>query len=188
MPRFRIRNRNEQDPGLRFAQHPAWGEQWQHPMDANARWMRLAIDKAREGISAGQTPFGACVVRGDELVSVEHNVVLATTDITAHAEVAAIRAACRAVGGVDLAGCVIYSTCEPCPMCFSACHWANLDRIVYAAAIADATAAGFRELSISNAEMKQHGGSKVELVEGFLRDEAVELFREWSRSPIRRTY
>ena len=150
--------------------------------------MRLALRKAREGIAAGQTPFGACVVRGDELVAVEHNVVLATTDITAHAEVTAIRAACRAAGGIDLAGCVIYSTCEPCPMCFSACHWANLDRIVYGASIADAAAAGFRELSISNTEMKRQGGSRVELVEGFLREEAIELFREWSRLPQRRTY
>ena len=157
-------------------------------MDGDARWMRLAIEKAREGVAAGQTPFGACVVRGDELVALEHNVVLATTDITAHAEVTAIRAACRAVGGIDLAGCVIYSSCEPCPMCFSACHWANLDRIVYGASITDAAACGFRELSISNTEMKHRSGSRVELVEGFLREEAVELFREWARTPNRRTY
>ena len=157
-------------------------------MDGDARWMRLAIEKAREGIAAGQTPFGACVVRGSEVVALAHNVVLRTTDITAHAEVTAIREACRALGTIDLAGCVIYSTCEPCPMCFSACHWANLDRIVSGAAIADAAAAGFRELSIPTTEMKRRGGSRVELVEGFLREEAVELFREWGRTPNRRTY
>jgi len=151
-------------------------------------WMRLAIAKGREGVAAGQTPFGACVVRGDELVVAAHNVVLQTTDITDHAEVTAVREACRALGTLDLGGCVIYSTCEPCPMCFSACHWANLDRIVYGAAIADAAAAGFRELSISNAEMKQRGGSRVELVREFLRDESVELFREWMQVPGRRAY
>jgi tRNA(Arg) A34 adenosine deaminase TadA len=150
--------------------------------------MRLAIDTAREGIAAGQTPFGAAIVRGDEAVAVAHNVVLRTTDITAHAEVTAIREACRALKTIDLGGCVIYSTCEPCPMCFAACHWANLDRIVYGASIADAAACGFRELSISNAEMKQKGGSRVELVPGFLREESVELFREWTRRPGRRTY
>src|SRR3954471_17423818 len=118
-------------------------------------WMRLAIAKAREGIAAGQTPFGACVVRGDALIAVAHNVVLRTTDITAHAEVTAIREACRALGTIDLGGCTIYSTCEPCPMCFSACHWANLDRIVCGATIAEAARCGFRELAISNSDMKR---------------------------------
>lgn len=156
-----------------------------HPPE---HWMRLAIGKAREGIATGQTPFGACVVRGDEAVALAHNVVLRTTDITAHAEVTAIREACRALGAIDLGGCVIYSTCEPCPMCFAACHWANLDRIVYGAAIADAAAAGFRELPIPNAEMKRLGGSRVEVVADFLRAEAAELFRRWMRQPGRRTY
>jgi guanine deaminase len=151
-------------------------------------WMRLAIAKAKEGIAAGQTPFGACIVREHKPVAVAHNVVLRTTDITAHAEVMAIRESCLALKTIDLAGCVIYSTCEPCPMCFAACHWANLDRIVYGASIADAAGAGFRELSISNAEMRQRGGSRVELVPGFLRDQSVQLFQEWMRLPGRRTY
>lgn len=150
--------------------------------------MRLAIAKAREGIGAGQTPFGACIVRGDEAVALAHNVVLRTTDITAHAEITAIREACRALGTIDLRRCVIYSTCEPCPMCFAACHWANVDRIVYGAAIADAAAAGFRELSIPNTEMKRIGGSRVEIVPGVLRDDAARLFEEWMRRPDRRTY
>ena len=157
-------------------------------MDADSRWMSLAIEKAREGIAAGQAPFGACIVRHGASVAVEHNVVLRTTDITAHAEVTAIRAACRALGTIDLGGCTIYSTCEPCPMCFSACHWGNLDRIVYGARIADAAAAGFRELSICNADMKRLGGTRIEVVAGLLRDQAVELFREWSRLPNRITY
>ena len=152
-------------------------------------WMRRAIAKARDGVAAGQTPFGACIVRGDdEEVVVAHNVVLATTDITAHAEVTAIRAACRALKTIDLAGCTIYSTCEPCPMCFAACHWANFDRIVYGASIADAARCVFRELSISNAQMKRLGGSRVTIEAGFLRKEALELFANWMRLPGRRTY
>jgi guanine deaminase len=150
--------------------------------------MRLAIAKAREGVAAGQTPFGACVVRGDDLVVAAHNVVLRTTDITAHAEVTAIRQACAALQTVDLAGCIIYSTCEPCPMCFSACHWGRLDRIVYGASIADALACGFRELPISNDEMKRLGRSPVQIEGGFLRHEALELFSEWMRQPGRRAY
>ena len=157
-------------------------------MDRGEHWMRLAIARAREGIAAGQTPFGACIVRGDEPVAVAHNVVLRTTDITAHAEVTAVRDACRALATIDLGGCVIYSTCEPCPMCFAACHWANLDRIVYGASIADAAAAGFRELSIPNARMKQLGGSRIEVVPDFLRDESVQVFREWIQIPGRRAY
>ena len=77
-------------------------------MHRDEHWMRLAVARAREGIAAGQTPFGACVVRGDEPVAVAHNVVLRTCDITAHAEVTAIRDACRALGAIDLGGCVIY--------------------------------------------------------------------------------
>ena len=91
-------------------------------------WMRLAIEKCREGIALGQSPFGAVIVRGDELVVAAHNVIWQSTDITAHAEVNAIRLACRKLNQVELRGCRIYSTTEPCPMCFSACHWAKLDQ------------------------------------------------------------
>src|SRR5437588_11290140 len=98
---------------------------------SHEHWMRLAIETARHGIEQGQTPFGACIVRGDDLIVASHNVVWQTTDITAHAEITALREACRALRTIDLSGCTIYSTCEPCPMCFSACHWARLDRTVY---------------------------------------------------------
>ena len=131
-------------------------------------FMRLAIDKTRDGLKAGQMPFGAVIVRDGKIIACEHNVVWATTDITAHAEVTAIRKACLVLETIDLAGCSIYSTTEPCPMCFSACHWAKLDRIVYGAAIDDARAAGFSELPISNLEMKRQGGSKIEIVPHFL--------------------
>ena len=157
-------------------------------MDADERWMRLAIETARQGIVAGQTPFGACIVRGDELVIAAHNVVWKTTDVTAHAEVTAIRQACRAMGKIDLSACAIYSTCEPCPMCFAACHWARLGRIVFGAAIADAAAAGFNELRLSNADMKRLGGSALAIEGGVLREEAAGLFHEWARQPNSRHY
>jgi guanine deaminase len=151
-------------------------------------FMRMAIEKTREGLGNRQMPFGAVIVKAGKVISCEHNVVWATTDITAHAEVTAIRKACLVLNGIDLRGCDIYSTTEPCPMCFSACHWAKLDRIVYGAAIDDARAAGFSELPISNLEMKRQGASRIEIVPHFLREEAVELFRIYAAQPDRRGY
>ncbi len=155
---------------------------------ADERYMRLALEKARQGMAGGGSPFGAVVVRNGEVVAAEHNVVLQTPDPTAHAEVTALRAAARALGTHDLQGCTIYSTTEPCPMCFSAIHWAHCDRIVYGAAIADAGAAGFRELAISNDEMKRLGGATLEVEGGLLADEARAQFRAFVERPDHRTY
>ncbi|MBZ5594078.1 MAG: nucleoside deaminase [Acidobacteriia bacterium] len=150
--------------------------------------MRLAIVKAREGIASGQTPFGACIEREGRVVSCEHNTVWQTTDITAHAEIHAIREACRKLSSIDLSGCVIYSTCEPCPMCFSACHWARISKIVYGANIQDALRSGFHELEIPNMQLKELSHSPVEIVTDFLRDEAVALFRLFDQQSKKRTY
>jgi tRNA(Arg) A34 adenosine deaminase TadA len=152
------------------------------------RFMRMAIEAARLGIERGQAPFGACIVRDGLVLACEHNGVWAETDITAHAEVRAIRAACRSAEDVDLSGTVIYSTCEPCPMCFSAIHWARIGRIVYGASIADARAAGFNELTIPNGEMKRLAGSGVQVEAGLLREAAAELFRIWAARPDARAY
>lgn len=147
----------------------------------NADYMRQAIQKAREGIEKGQTPFGACIVKGDEVISCEYNIVWENTDITAHAEINALRVACKKLGTIDLSGCVIYSTCEPCPMCFSACHWARISKIVYGASIADAKGAGFHELTISCEKMVELGSSEVEIEKDFLKDECVLLFENWKK-------
>lgn len=157
-------------------------------MTPGARFMRMAIGKAREGVRLGQSPFGACIVKDAEVIACEHNVVWAATDITAHAEVSAIRAACRRLQSIDLSGSVIYSTCEPCPMCFAACHWARIRAIVFGCSIADAQAAGFHELHISNEDLRRAGASAVELVPGFLRDECQAVFDEFAAHPARRTY
>lgn len=140
----------------------------------------MAIAKARQGIALGQTPFGACIIRDGQVLACSHNTVWQTTDITAHAEVTAIREACRALGQVELNGSVIYSTCEPCPMCFAACHWAKIGKIVFGTSIADAKACGFSELSVSDSVLKDLGGSPVEIEGGFLREECQALFDEWS--------
>lgn len=152
------------------------------------QFMRQAMEKAREGIATGGSPFGACIARAGEVVACVHNVVWQTTDITAHAEIHALRAACRALGTVHLEECTIYSTCEPCPMCFSAIHWARIPRIVFGASIADAAEVGFNELPLANETLKELTGSSVEIVAGCLREENRALFRDWARQPGRRAY
>ncbi len=155
---------------------------------ADEKFMRLAIEKARKGIMKGQTPFGACIVKGGKVVSCVHNTVWKTTDITSHAEIHAIRVACKKLRTIDLSGCILYSTCEPCPMCFSACHWAGISKIVYGARIEDAKRSGFSELTISNKRMKGFGNSPIKIVSDFLRQENLELFKLWSQQKDRRAY
>ena len=157
------------------------------PDSTDHHFMRLAIEQAKEGVRDGQSPFGAVVVKDGEIVCAVHNVVWETTDITAHAEVHALREACKRLGTVDLEGCTVYTSTEPCPMCFAAIHWANCDRIVFGTSIADADRAGFRELSISNEQMKALGGATVEVEGGVLRDEAqaaFDLFAEVSEGKL----
>ncbi len=154
----------------------------------NEKFMRLATNKAKEGIKRGQTPFGACIAKDGEVISCVHNIVWEGVDITAHAEISAIREACKKLNTVDLSGCVIYSTCEPCPMCFSACHWARISKIVYGAQIEDAKKLGFNELTISNKELKKAGNCPIEIVGDILREENLELFKLWSVEGNRRIY
>lgn len=144
-------------------------------------FMRKAIEKAIQGIKKGQTPFGACIVKNGKIVACEHNVVWKTTDSTAHAEVNAIRKACSKLKTIDLTGCTIYSTTEPCPMCYSAIHWARIKKIVYGASIADAKKAGFNELQISDKTMKKIGKDKMKIESGLLKKECVELFALWKK-------
>lgn len=151
-------------------------------------FMRLALEKAREGGGNGQAPFAACIVRAGGVISCEHNAVWSETDSTLHAEVHAIRVAERKLGTIDLSGCTIYSTTEPCPMCFSAIHWARIGRIVFGNFIADAQQLGFSELTIPNLMMKQLGGSPVQITPGVLREESDRLFRDWIASNRGRTY
>jgi len=153
-----------------------------------AELMRLAIEKCRQGLAAGQSPFGCAIATDEGLLAVEHNTVLATTDITAHAEINALREACRRAGDIHLAGAVVATTCEPCPMCLAALHWARVEKVYYGATIADADRAGFNELPISAAELVRRSGSPLQLVPDTLADECRELFIEWECRADRRTY
>lgn len=144
-------------------------------------YMRKAIAHARRGITAGQSPFGACIVRGNTVLACAHNCVWSGCDSTAHAEIVAIRKACRAQAIIDLSECTIYSTTEPCPMCFGAIHWARICRIVYGATIADAQKAGFNELCVTNRALIKMAGLRMRLTSGVLRSEAVHLFYQWKQ-------
>lgn len=106
-------------------------------------WTARAIGLAVDNVAAGGGPFAALVVRAGSVVATGLNRVTADLDPTAHGEVTAIRAACRALGTFSLAGSVLYSSCEPCPMCLASALWARLDRVVYAADRDDAARGGF---------------------------------------------
>lgn len=152
------------------------------------KFMRQALLMAKRGVRLGQTPFGACIVKDGRVVSVAHNRVWRDRDITAHAEIVAIRQACKKLRTIDLSGCMIYSTCEPCPMCFSACHWARIKTIFFGARIRDAWQAGFHEMPISNQEMRQRGHSEVKIIGDCLRDEAMALFAFWASRKDKHVY
>lgn len=143
------------------------------------QFMQLALEACRAGVDAGQSPFAACIVRDGKVLATSHNHVWLHTDATAHAEIECIRQACRITGEVHLAGATIYSTTEPCPMCFTAIHWARMERIVFAARVEDARDFGFNELQISNEKMKTLGISHVRITGDVMRAEALALFRYW---------
>jgi guanine deaminase len=112
-------------------------------MSQESHWLDRAIKLATENVAAGGGPFGAVVIRDGETIAVGTNQVTPTLDPTAHAEVVAIRAACRVIGDFRLTGCVLVSSCEPCPLCLAAALWARVDQVIYAADRHDAAAAGF---------------------------------------------
>ncbi len=151
-------------------------------------YMRLAIEKTREGIRAGQSPFGAVVVLGERVVSAAHNTVWRDHDPTAHAEVNAIRQAASALARIDLSGATLFTTCEPCPMCLAATHWAKIDRVVYGASIEDASTAGFSELHVPARELAERGRSPLRVDPGPCRNECLELFKLWRESKLSEPY
>lgn len=150
--------------------------------------MQLAIEACQRGIESGQSPFGCAIAMGDRVVAATHNTVVLSTDITAHAEVNAIRDACRTVDDIFLTKAMVATTCEPCPMCMSALHWARVGTVFYGASIDDAATAGFNELKLPAAELLRIGGSQVQLIGDCLAQECRELFHLWNANPQRKAY
>lgn len=151
--------------------------------------MLKAIEEARAGAGAGHGgPFGVVVVRNSEIVAIAHNTVLGDNDPTQHAEIRAISAAAKKCGSYDLSGHEIYSTTEPCPMCFAAIHWARIDRLVYGTDIEDARKLGFNELTVPARRMKEIGNSPVKIYGGFMREECERLLKYWENLPDKKVY
>ncbi|MGV8176932.1 MAG: nucleoside deaminase [Candidatus Bilamarchaeaceae archaeon] len=146
------------------------------------KFMLAAIKAAEKGVRRKDGgPFGACVVKGGKIISWAHNHVIRQNDPTAHAEIRAIRKACRKLGTWNLKGCEVYSTTEPCPMCFSAVHWARIRKIYFGARISDAKRYGLNELPITNHMLNRLGRAGITVKGDVMREECVRLFKEWRR-------
>ncbi len=150
--------------------------------------MERAIELALENIAQGTGgPFGAVVVRGGEVIAEGANRVTSDLDPTAHAEIVAIRAACAKLNDFQLAGCDIYSTCEPCPMCLGAIYWARPDRLFFASTREDAAEAGFDDDFIYR-EIALPPQARQIPTKFFLRDRAQHVFEAWLAHPDRIRY
>lgn len=147
-------------------------------MSYNEKFMKKAIAASIKNIEQDGGPFGAVIVKDGKVIATGGNRVTANNDPTAHAEISAIRKACKKLNTFDLSGCEIYSSCEPCPMCLSAIYWAHLDRLYYGNTKKDAANIGFDdsfiydELDLKPAERKIPSTQK-------LRDEAIKAFQIW---------
>ena len=153
----------------------------------SAEFMRRAIALALQNIRLGGGPFGAVVAKDGRFIAEGVNLVTSTNDPTAHAEVVAIREACRTLCDFQLTGCDLYTTCEPCPMCLGAIYWARPARIIFAATAADAAAAGFDDAFIYD-ELKHPPGSRRIPMTQLLRDESLSVFSAWKRQPNKTPY
>ena len=151
-------------------------------------FMKRAFDAARSGMADGRGgPFGAAVVKGDQVIAVGANRVVRDRDPTQHAEVVAIRKACRALGHHQLSGCEIFATCEPCPMCLGAIYWARIDHIYFAATRRDAAAIGFDDESIYRELAVELTERKIPMIKLNTPD-ALTLFSEWDAIPNKVAY
>jgi tRNA(Arg) A34 adenosine deaminase TadA len=155
---------------------------------ADPRFMRRAIELSREQMWANQGgPFGAVIVKDGAIIAEGWNRVTSANDPTAHAEIVAIREACRKLGDFSLAGCDIYASCEPCPMCLAAVYWARIDRIYYANTRSDAARIGFDDSRIYDEIALPIEGRTIPMAR-LLGAEAAAVFREWEAKPDKTRY
>lgn len=143
------------------------------------KWMRLAIKLSEQNlISQNGGPFGAIILRDDKIIAQEANSVTETNDPTAHAEVNAIRAACAKIGSPNLEGCIMYTSCEPCPMCTSAIYWSNIKTVYYGNTKTDAEWAGFGDTFITE-ELAKPIKNRTIAFERVGGSEALKAFEQW---------
>ncbi len=144
----------------------------------NDQLMRKAIELSIENVHNGGGPFGAVIARGGDIISTGVNRVTASNDPTAHAEVSAIREACRKLGTFDLSGCEIFSSCEPCPMCLGAIYWAHLDKLYFGNTKINAKDIGFDDSFIYEELDLPSEQRRLKAVR-MLGEEAIKAFRMW---------
>ena len=148
-------------------------------MSDHERWMARAVELSRERMQAGfGGPFGAVIVRDGEVIAEGYNRVTSSKDPTAHAEIVAIREACQWLDSFDLSGCVLYTSCEPCPMCLAAIYWARLDHVYYANTREDAARIGFDDEAIYGEVAKPIAERTLPMTRIAL-PEAEQSFLEW---------
>lgn len=150
--------------------------------DIDIKYLKQAISIAEENIVDGGGPFGALMVKDNKVVSASGNRVIHNCDPTAHAEILAIRIAAEKLGSHDLDGCVLYSSCEPCPMCLGAIYWSGIRRVVYASSRHDAAAAGFSDENIYNEISLDTAQRSIEFI-NLEQERGREVFRKWIDFP-----
>ena len=155
--------------------------------EQDERFMREAIRLADESVERGGGPFGAVIVKDGAIVARGANSVTLDNDPTAHAEVNAIRAACRSLGTFDLSGCTVYTSCEPCPMCLAAIYWAGISRIYFGNTRKDAAAVDFADDHIYN-ELSRPLEQRSVPITPLLRNEALHTFTRWEEKTDKTTY
>ena len=152
------------------------------------KWVLRAVELSAVHMRSGEGgPFGAVVIRDNEVIAEGWNQVTASNDPTAHAEIVAIRHAAAALGSFRLTGCVLYSSCEPCPMCLAAAWWARVDRVVYAAGRDDAAEAGFDDTLLYE-ELALPLGERRLAIRQCEREAGRIVLREWSAMPNKIQY
>jgi guanine deaminase len=157
-------------------------------MSEHKEYMRMAIALSEQNVAQGLGgPFGAVIVKDNKVVAASANTVVPSNDPTAHAEVSAIRLACQELNTYNLEGCVIYTSCEPCPMCLGAIYWARIEKIYYANNKSDAAAIGFDDQFIYEELDRPKEQRKLPVVE-MLRDEALGAFKAWETSVAKTHY
>jgi tRNA(Arg) A34 adenosine deaminase TadA len=149
-------------------------------MDKRITYMQAAVQLSRRGMDRGNGgPFGAVVVKAGKIIGRGYNRVLSDHDPTAHAEMVAIRDACRHLQDFQLAGCEIYASCEPCPMCLGAIYWAGVDKIYYANTREDAKEIGFADAFIYEEIMRPVTNRRIPTLQMDV-PEAIAVFHEWT--------
>ena len=144
------------------------------------KFMLRAIELSIKSVNSGTGPFGAVIVKNNKIISEGFNTVTLVNDPTSHAEIAAIRIACKDLNNFSLKGCDLYTTCEPCPMCLSAIYWARIDKVYYANTRSDAQKIDFSDALIYEELNKSITERKIPMHQ-MMRDEALKAFELWDK-------